>query len=150
MVVCTLSLEELPAFLTEVQPGCSISWFISPASDLAGKDFRKQLTSIVSVSPSFVHVFGDTASRIHDELDRALREADHFALTVWSQQYTADEAVFDIFRVDFPAVEATDQWTSRVIILDQLLLAAERAILLEKLCDPDRSIREYLVSKESA
>lgn len=47
-----------------------------------------------------------------------------------------DQAIFDIFRVDFPPEEAVGQWSSRLIIFDEAMPADERATLLEKLRDP--------------
>lgn len=143
-LMCIASLEEMPSIVTVTQRGCSIAWFIGSAGDFQDEDLHQPFTAIIGLCPNLVHIFGRAAERVHDELDRALRAANQFALTLWSERYTANEAVFDIFRVDFPEEPTADCWSSRVIILDERLPAEEQGVLLEKLRDPDRSIREYL------
>jgi hypothetical protein len=99
------------------------------------------------MSPCLVHVFGRGAERLHDELDLALQHANQFALTVWLERYTPCQAIFIIFRVDFPPDEAVDRWLSRLIVFDPLVPATERIALLEGLRDPDRAIASYLTEQ---
>lgn len=143
-IVCTTTIEDMYAIPTVAEAGCSISWFVSGGVNFQKLGFSEPIAVLIAMTPSLIHVFGEGAERIHDSIDLALQAVHQFAVTLWSEAYTIDQAVFDIFRVDFPPEESVGQWSSRLIILDESIPAFKRAALIEQLRDPDASIRDYL------
>lgn len=141
-------LSEVKKLREGLPQGLSIGWFFGADANAPMSLIHESTLAVASTAPVFIHLFGRLSETVHDALDKALVERPSCIVvpTVWSMEYRAEEAIFDLFRVDFPSEDCVEKWSGRLLLFDASVSREEEEKVAGFARDPDAAIRLFLAS----